>query len=76
MNDGLVLLKRTEMQGDALVTKSFLESHGIPVFIMDHIDVLNYVGFSGIRLMVAKEDFERARDLLENTDLTIGDQND
>ncbi|MFP4312887.1 MAG: hypothetical protein ACLFR0_01060 [Alphaproteobacteria bacterium] len=67
----LVLLKRTEMQGEALITKSFLESHGIDVYLMDHTDVLNYVGFSGTRLMVSAQNLNKALDLLNNTDLTV-----
>jgi len=71
MSDKLVLLKRAISQGEALVTKSFLESHDIPVYLMDHDDVLNYVGFSGIRLMILEQDLEQAIALLETTDLTV-----
>lgn len=67
----LTLLKRTEMQGEALIIKSFLESHGIPAYIMDNTDVLNYVGFGGIRLMVAQSDYERALDLINNQDFSV-----
>lgn len=67
----LTLLKRTEMQGEALIIKSFLESHGIPVYIMDNTDVLNYVGFAGARLMVAKSDYERALDLIKAQDFSV-----
>lgn len=71
MSDKLVLLKRTEMQGEAAIIKSFLESHGIEVYYMDHTDVLNYVGFSGTRLMVAEHNFEKAIALVKSTNLTI-----
>lgn len=67
----LTLLKRTEMQGEALIIKSFLESQGIPAYIMDNTDVLNYVGFGGIRIMVAESDYERALDLINNHDFSI-----
>ena len=71
MSDNLVLLKRVISQGEALVTKSFLESHNIPVYLMDNDDVLNYVGFTGIRLMVFERHMEEAATLLETTDLTV-----
>tara|TARA_R100001143_G_scaffold49761_1_gene44742 strand:+ start:401 stop:613 length:213 start_codon:yes stop_codon:yes gene_type:complete len=68
VSDKLVLLKRAISQGEALVTKSFLESHNIPVYLMDHDDVLN---FNGIRLMVFEHNLEDAAALLETTDLTV-----
>lgn len=69
MSDKLVLLKRTEMQGEAAIIKSYLESHGIPVYVMDNTDVLNYIGFSGTRLMVAEHDIETARQLIESKNI-------
>ena len=71
MSDSLVLLKRVLSQGEALITKSFLESHEIPVYLMDNDDVLNYVGFTGIRVMVFERHLEEALSLLETTDLTV-----
>lgn len=69
MSDKLVLLKRTEMQGEAAIIKSFLESHDIAVYYMHHTDVLNYVGFSGTRLMVAENDLDKAIQLLNAPNL-------
>lgn len=71
MSDKLVLLKRVISQGEAMITKSFLESHNIPVHLMDNDDVLNYVGFTGVRVMVLESDIEKATALLKDTDLTI-----
>jgi len=71
MDNTLVLLKRVISHGEAVITKSFLESHDIPVHLMDNDDVLNYVGFSGIRIMVLESDVQKAITLLETTNLTL-----
>lgn len=71
MGDKLVLLKRVLSQGEAMITKSFLESHNIQVHLMDNDDVLNYVGFTGVRIMVLESDLNDAIALLETTDLTL-----
>ena len=68
MSDKLVLLKQTISQGEALITKSFLESHNIPVHLMDYDDVLN---FNGTRLMVFEQHLVEAAALLDNNDLTV-----
>lgn len=68
MSDKLVLLKRVLSQGEALITRSFLESHDIPVYLMDNEDVLN---FNGIRLMVFERHLEAAITLLNSTNLTV-----
>ena len=68
MSDKLVLLKHVFLQGEALITKSFLESYNIPVYLMDNDDVLN---FNGIRVMVFERHLEGAAALLETTDLTV-----
>lgn len=69
MDDNLVLLLRTSFPGEAEIVKSFLESQNISTALMDNVDVLNYIGFSGIRVMVAGQDLERAQMLLKDTDL-------
>lgn len=75
MSDGanLVLLKRTEMQGEAMIIKSFLESHDITVHIMDNTDVMNFVGHNGTRLMVAESELEKAITLINNHDFSLSD---
>lgn len=71
MSNSLSLLKQVISHGEAVIIKSFLESHDIPVHLMDNDDVLNYVGFSGIRIMVLESDLQKAITLLETADLTM-----
>jgi hypothetical protein len=74
MNNNLLPLHNFNTITDAAIYKSVLEEHGIEAVIFDENTSTVYPifgqAFGGIRLMVKEQDFEQARKILEDLDIT------
>jgi hypothetical protein len=74
MDNNLLPLQNFNTITDAAIYKSVLEEHGIEAVIFDENTSTVYPifgqAFGGIRLMVKEQDFEQARKILEDLDIT------
>lgn len=66
----LVTVYRTFSSADAQLIRSLLEASDIPAMVADELSSLSMEGYSmstgGIRVQVAEEQAEDARELIEN----------
>ncbi len=74
--DGLVTLRRYLNPLEAELDRARLEAEGIPSFLQDAtIPALTTTDSPGVRLQVAREDEERAREALEAEDGQVMEEN-